>query len=234
MLFRSNLKIAATPKSRTQKSLTIQSPFLRGSIEGDYSYRTLPASLLNIMRRYLPSLILPDKKPTQSDNNFRFDLHVYDTELLSTVFLLPIKVYTHSAIHGYFNDKTQRLRMEGYFPRLRYENKFIESGMFLCENPNDRFHVHLRFNNRKTNGSVNMALEAEAQNDSIRTTLNWGNSSEVTYSIIHSNRKSPSWSGRRRSLSTRSKPSPCTAPLSICTCCQFCADPPDTSWKEPG
>lgn len=180
--FMDNLKIAATPKSRTQKSLTIQSPFLRGSIEGDYSYRTLPASLLNIMRRYLPSLILPDKKPVQSDNNFRFDLHVYDTELLSTVFLLPIKVYTHSAIHGYFNDKTQRLRMEGYFPRLRYENKFIESGMFLCENPNDRFHVHLRFNNRKTNGSVNMALEAEAQNDSIRTTLNWGNSSEVTYS----------------------------------------------------
>ena len=31
-------------------------------------------------------------------------------------------------------------------------------------------------------GAVNIALEAQAQNNSIQTTLNWGNSSTVTYS----------------------------------------------------
>lgn len=48
-------------------------------------------------------------------------MHIYNTELLSTVFQIPVKVYTHSTIKGYFNDKAQRLRVEGYFPRLRYE-----------------------------------------------------------------------------------------------------------------
>ena len=40
----------------------------------------------------------------------------------------------------------------------------------------------LRFSNRKSSGAVNIALEAQAQNNSIQTTLNWGNSSTVTYS----------------------------------------------------
>lgn len=54
--------------------------------------------------------------------------------------------------------------------------------MFLCENPGDQFHTRLRFSNRKSSGAVNIALEAQAQNNSIQTTLNWGNSSTVTYS----------------------------------------------------
>ncbi len=180
--FLDNFKIAASPKGEHQKQLTIASNFLQGSIEGDYSYRTLPISVLNIMRRYIPALILPDKKPIETENNFKFDLHIYDTELLSTVFQIPLKIYTHSTLKGYFNDKAQRLRVEGYFPRLRYGDKYIESGMILCENPGDQFHTRLRFNNRKSSGAVNVALEAQAKNDSIQTTLNWGNSSSVTYS----------------------------------------------------
>ena len=42
--------------------------------------------------------------------------------------------------------------------------------------------TRLRFSNRKSSGAVNIALEAQAQNNSIQTTLNWGNSSTVTYS----------------------------------------------------
>lgn len=180
--FLNNLKIAATREDGHQKRLSIISSFLQGSIEGDYSYRTLPASVLNIMRRYIPALILPDKKMTVTENNFNFDLHIYDTELLSAIFQIPIKVYTHSTVKGYFNDKARRLRVEGYFPRLRYGEKFIESGMVLCENPGDRFHARLRFTDRKPDGSVNIALEAQAQKDSVQTTLNWGNNNAATYS----------------------------------------------------
>lgn len=180
--FMKNLKIAATRTDEHQKRLAITSNFLQGSIEGDYSYRTLPTSVLNIMRRYIPALIQPDKKPIETENNFRFDLNIYDTELLSTVFQIPIRVYTQSTLKGYFNDKAQRLRVEGYFPRLRYEDKFIESGMILCENPGDQFYARLRFSNRKSSGTVNVALETQAQNNNIQTTLNWGNSNTVTYS----------------------------------------------------
>ena len=180
--FMDNLRIAATQNDKHQKRLTINSNFLRGTIEGDYSYQTLPASVLNIMRRYIPALILPDKRPRETANNFYFDLHIYNTEILSTVFQIPLKVYTHSTLKGYFNDKLQRLRVEGYFPRLSYKEKFFESGVLLCENPGEQFQAKVRFTNRKPNGAVNVALEAQAKDDRIQAVFNWGNSSAVTYS----------------------------------------------------
>lgn len=177
-----NLKIAAIRRDDSHKQLKITSNFLNASIEGDYSYRTLPVSVLNIMRRYIPALILPDKMPMQSENNFRFDINIFNTDLFSTVFNIPVKVYTHSTLKGYFNDKARRLRVEGYFPRLLYQDKFIESGMILCENPGDKFHALLRFSNRKPTGAINVSVEAQAKDDLIETSLNWGNSSAVTYS----------------------------------------------------
>ncbi|WP_294606116.1 translocation/assembly module TamB domain-containing protein [uncultured Bacteroides sp.] len=180
--FLDNLKIAAIRRDESHKELKIASNFLNASIEGDYSYRTLPASVLNIMRRYIPALILPNKQQVESENNFHFDVNIFNTDLFSTLFNIPVKVYTHSTLKGYFNDKAQRLRVEGYFPRLRYGDKFIESGMILCENPGDKFHARLRFSNRKSTGAINVALETQAKDDIIQTSLNWGNSSTVTYS----------------------------------------------------
>ena len=181
--FMENFKLIASRPDDTRKRLDIRSSFLRGSIEGDYSYRTLPASILNILRRYVPSL-LPAKtdKSVETENNFGFDLHIYDAELLSRVFDIPLTVYTHSTVKGYFNDKARRMRVEGYFPHLRYDNKFIESGLVLCENPGDRFQARVRLTQRQAKGTVNLAVEAQAMNDSIRAILNWGNSSAVTYS----------------------------------------------------
>lgn len=188
--FLNNFKVAAVNESGKEKSLTISSNFLTGNIAGDYSYKTLPASILNILKRYIPALmdngstkdLEKKRKPIQTNNNFYFDLHLYDTELISAILNIPLKIYAHSTIKGYFNDESQRLRVEGYFPRMRYKNNFIESGMFLCENPNQQIHTSLRFTNRKPKGTINIALEAQAQNDSIRTILNWGNNANTTYS----------------------------------------------------
>lgn len=179
--FMDNFKLVALRKSENQKRLDFYSSFLRGSIEGDYSYRTLPTSILNILRKYLPTL-LPNLQPTETNNNFGFDLHIYDTDLLTKVFQIPLTVYTHSTVKGYFNDKAQRMRLEGYFPHLRYGNRFIESGLLICENPSDHFRTRIRFTNRRPDGAINIALEAMAQNDSIQTILNWGNSNAITYS----------------------------------------------------
>ncbi len=180
--FMDNFNVSAIRKGNNSKCLSFTSSFLKGNIEGNYSYRTLPASLLNIMRRYVPSLINPSEKIKETENNFHFDIHLYDTELFYSVFQIPIRLYTHSSINGYFNEQAGRLRVEGYFPRLRYDNKFIESAMFLCETPGEEIRTQLRLTNRKNNGAVNLSIEAQAKNDVLHTTLNWGNSSITTYS----------------------------------------------------
>ena len=177
--FMNNMNIRAS-KQNNENQLRLTSEFLTASVEGKFQYHTLPASILNIMRKYVPSLILPPKKPIETHNNFQFDIHIYNTDILSTIFDIPLTVYTHSTLKGYFNDPLQRL--EGYFPRLQYKNNFIESGMILCENPSDHIRARVRLTNLKKKGAVNLSLDAQAKDDNISTTLNWGNSAAVTYS----------------------------------------------------
>ena len=190
----SNLKIASVITDAQHKRLTIHSPSLRASIEGNYSYRTLPLSVEHIIRRYLPAL-LPEKESKNKamaqykgklkllpENDFGFDIHLFDAELFSTLFHVPLTLYAHSTVKGYVNDRMERLRIEAYFPRVRYKQKFYESAMLLCENPADQFRVHARFNEMKPNGAINVALEAHARGDSLHTQLHWGNSGTTTYS----------------------------------------------------
>ena len=179
--FMNNMNIRAS-KQNNENQLRLTSEFLTASVEGKFQYHTLPASILNIMRKYVPSLILPPKKPIETHNNFQFDIHIYNTDILSTIFDIPLTVYTHSTLKGYFNDPLQRLRVEGYFPRLQYKNNFIESGMILCENPSDHIRARVRLTNLKKKGAVNLSLDAQAKDDNISTTLNWGNSAAATYS----------------------------------------------------
>lgn len=179
--FMNNLKVSATHNDN-KNQLKLTSEFLTANVDGNFLYHTLPVSVMNIMRRYVPSLILPDKKPIETHNNFKFDIHIYNTDFLSTVFDVPLKVFTHSTVNGYVNDEMQRLRVEGYFPRLQYGNMFIESGLLICENPSDQFRTQVRFTNLKKEGAVNVSLNTQAKDDQVSTTVNWGNNAAVTYS----------------------------------------------------
>lgn len=182
----SNLKMTSETRDAMHKRLTIISPSFHASIEGNYSYRTLPLSLKQILGRYLPSLMEQKESKVQHtftpENDFGFDLYLADAELFSSLFHVPLTLYAPATVKGYVNDRMGRLRMEAYLPRLRYKQKFYESAMLLCENPADRFRAHARFNEIKSEGAVNVTLEASARGDSIDTQLHWGNSGVSTYS----------------------------------------------------
>lgn len=179
--FMNNLNVSATHNDN-KNQLKLTSEYLTANVEGKFLYHTLPASIMNIIRSYVPSLVPKEKKVVETNNNFMFDIHIYNTEPLSAAFDIPLKIYAHSTVKGYVNDQMRRLRVEGYFPRLQYDNMFIESGLLICENPSDKFHAQVRFTSWKKSGAVNVSLDTQAQNDQLATTVNWGNNAAVTYS----------------------------------------------------
>lgn len=179
--FMKNMNIQAT-RANDENQLKLTSEFLTADIKGRFKYNTLPVSVMNIMRKYVPSLLASSKKTVDTNNNFQFDINIYNTDILSTIFDIPLSVYSHSTIKGMFNDASQRMRIEGYFPRLQYNNNFIESGMVLCENTSEHIRAKIRLTNQKKHGAVNLSLDAQAKDDNINTTLNWGNNAITTYS----------------------------------------------------
>ena len=176
-----NIRMVATRESGKNK-LVLRSEFLSADIEGNYSYRTLPVSITNMARKYLPSVFASQKTIVATNNIINFDIHIFNSEILPAVFDIPLNIYSHSTFKGYLNEQTNRMRVEGYFPRFSYGNTFIESGMVLVENPSDHLRGRVRFSNHKKNGAVNFALDAQAQSDTLTTRLNWGNNATTTYS----------------------------------------------------
>lgn len=179
--FMKNLNIAAKQTAGV-KSLELNSEFLTATVRGNYSYQTIPVSIMKTVERYIPSLLTVNKKYKEPHNDFTFNADIYNTDILSTVFNIPLNVYRHSTIKGYFNDNDRKLKIDGYFPGVQYSNMFFESGIVLCESTDDQFKCNIRGSKRMKSSTVNVSLEALAENDKLHTSINWGNNALQTYS----------------------------------------------------
>ena len=163
------------------KQLRLKSDFIDAGIAGNYSYRTLYSSVASVLGRYLPGYF-PQTKAHKADNDFNFDVTVSNTDFVSAVMQVPLTVYSESTLKGFFSDNAGRMRIEGYFPRLRYDGRLIESGVLQCDNSGDRFQANVRFSDRRAGDALNVSASATARNDSIEATLNWGNTGAMTLS----------------------------------------------------
>ncbi len=177
----SNLNVKAKHSEDTNK-LIIDSDFFKAAIDGKYNYSTIYNSLVNTAKNYLPAVTSQIKGKQKTNNNFSFTLDLIDTGIFTEFLNIPFQTYAHSTLSGYINDENNRVHIEGYFPKFRYKNQFFESGMVLIENPNDIINAKVRLSKKKRNTSVNFSVDATAKNDSLFTTLHWGNNDKVTYS----------------------------------------------------
>ena len=106
-----NLTITAG-KVGGEKEIQILSPFMTAVVRGDYSYQTIPASVLQTMQRYIPSLITLKKNKKKANNNFKFDIQLNNTEFFKKMFFIPLDVRMPASLKGYVNDLGGRLRVE--------------------------------------------------------------------------------------------------------------------------
>ena len=165
-----------------EKELHIQSPFMNAWIQGNYSYSTIPSSIMHIMQRYIPSLIALDDKRQRPQNDFKFNIEIKNTDLFEKLFYLPVHMHMPSSLKGYVDDNNNRLRIEGYFPSITYNGTLYESGSLFCENPSNQFNCFIRGNMLMNSGAmINLSMDAQAKEDQLKTHLYWGNNTDVTY-----------------------------------------------------
>lgn len=164
------------------KELRISSSFMTAVIRGNYSYHTIPASIIQTVQRYIPSLLSVKDNMPDPHNNFGFDIKLEDAEVFSKLFQIPLELHLPATLKGYFNDGEEKLRVEGYFPALKYNGTHYDSGILLCENPSDQFRCSVRGAMLMKSGAMlNLSVEANASDDRLETTVNWGNNTNVTY-----------------------------------------------------
>ncbi|MBQ8441863.1 MAG: translocation/assembly module TamB domain-containing protein [Bacteroides sp.] len=179
--FLNNLTLTAGQVS-DEKEIQILSPFMTAIVRGDYSYQTIPASVLQTMQRYIPALVSWKKDKKVLSNNFRFDIQLNSAEFFNKLFYVPLEVHMPLSMRGYVNDADGRLRLDGSIPSLTYKGTRYDSVTLLCENPSDHFNCRLRGSMLMNSGAMlTMSVDAEAEQDRLKTIVNWGNNTDVTY-----------------------------------------------------
>ncbi len=165
-----------------EKEMRIHSPFLEAYIRGDYTYSTIPTSVLRAMQQYIPALVSFDDHRKKTANNFHFNIQVKDTELFKKLFFIPVEMHMPASLNGFVNDHEEKLKLEGFFPRLTYNGTLYESATLLCENPADQLNCQVRGSMLLGSGAMlNLSVDCNAADDRLVTLLNWGNNTDVTY-----------------------------------------------------
>lgn len=172
-----------------QKEIRIDSPFLTGTIQGQYAYHTLLRSMENVIRTYLPSLFPEDKREkgkkntTEPNNQFRFQFRMENSEFLSKVLNIPFELQIPATFSGQLNDSLSQLRINGSIPQFTYKGKYYESGTLLCESHSDELQCQVRAGTLMKKGAMfNFSLITRAKNDKLHSTVYWGNNTQLTYS----------------------------------------------------
>ena len=167
------------------KTIRIKSDFINGEINGNYSYKTIPASVIKVAHRYIPSFFDESNKiiKQKTDNNFTLRFTIDNSNFFNKVLKLPVELNMPATLNGYIDDSKTKVYINANIPEIIYNNKKYESTTLLFENPEEDLHCHVRSNLLMKKGAmVNVSLNAKAYNDTLATNVFWGNNTSVTYS----------------------------------------------------
>ncbi|MEN9918643.1 MAG: hypothetical protein RL662_1079 [Bacteroidota bacterium] len=134
-----NLKIEALGQADA-RTLTVESDLLDGKVIGAYSFTDIVESFKKTINAYLPALVdyKENKKKKYKTNNLEFNFTIKNTEKFSQVFKLPVTVHTPAKIVGFYNDESDRFKLEAFVPSLKAGGSKIQAGYLVVENSEEQ------------------------------------------------------------------------------------------------
>lgn len=172
-LYLGNLQVSAT-NNQPERLLTIESYFLNGNINGDFKFKTLPATVMDIAHGAFPDFI-PEKNVTSNDN-LSFDFTIKNNNTLTEYFNLPIRLLTDVRIDGIINGNEGIAKLNMDCPYLQQgKNKLIREtalNLSLNRNTNDyTINAHSMLPGK--NGDINIGINAIAKENRLESDIKW-------------------------------------------------------------
>ena len=178
--FVENISVKANHNGKS-KEIIFNSPFMNGSILGEFNYESLPISITSALNKYIPSLVAEIKSETPH-NNFDFNFNIDNSEFFSKMLFIPIELNKPAQIKGFVNDDENRLKIEASLPEFKYKNSQYDSGILNIENNGKELLCNLYGSSLLNSGvMVNLSVKSSLKNNELTTTLNWGNNAVNTY-----------------------------------------------------
>lgn len=175
------LSVEASGES-SNRLLTIKSDIVNGEVKGAYSFSTLPKSIQNTLFNYFPALVkevaplTPKNADVIENNNLTFDIQINNTSNLTEVFKLPVTVLNQAKVVGFYNNLTDKLKLEIFTPAIFAGGANIRSGYVLVENPNGKIKAEVNAILLNKNGSkTEFGITSASETNTIDTKIIFAN-----------------------------------------------------------
>ncbi len=166
------LNIAETENTKTLK---IESDVINGSVVGNYKLSSLKNSFEGVLAKYLPVLNqgkAPNKNP-DDENDLDFLLKIENTEEISDILKLPVKIFTPATISGDYNDADDVFHLTLNAPDLKAGGMNIKNANILTYNSNDSVKIAIDAQVLGKKESINnVSITSGLAHNTINTNIN--------------------------------------------------------------
>lgn len=170
-----------TTNDTHQKNVSIDSPLLSGSLTGNFTFSSLSKDIQRSLAFYLPSAFGELPKDSVPSNRFSFDLSVADTRNFSSIFELPLTIYSQANLKGSYDNTSDSLRLEAKIPYLQYHNYRIENNIINLANDHHRLNLKIAATHLGKNNKLLLNSEWNIGNDSIYSSVRWTDQDKGKY-----------------------------------------------------
>lgn len=169
--------------TNTPQSIQVKSNIMNGSITGEYSFKTLYHSFIEVLSSSIPALVKSTQKEISENNDFKFHFSFNNTGQISSALELPVTFGEEANIDGFFSSKNKQFKLNAALPEFAIKRSRFESGQLVLEKMDERIRLHMHTNGlNKKNQYILLSLNADAMADSLNTQLNWSNMAAATFS----------------------------------------------------
>jgi hypothetical protein len=160
----------------SDRNISLTSDFVNGKLIGDYNFSSAKRTLMSALGKVFPTLLQPDDSSDYlTDNNFKFELKIKDTEAAAEFFNLPVSVVYPATITGVVCAPEGDLSLNVSAPFLRNGSKLIENTQLalFIDGSDGTATLDATTVTPTKNGGMTLALQATGHNDRLDSDFMW-------------------------------------------------------------
>ncbi len=170
-------------KGDSSSELSVDTPFLTGSLRGNYDFRTIAGELRDMAEHFMPAIAKDEQKsPMKAEredmfaNRFTFDFRIKPSGVLSEFFNLPVTVLYDGSLQGVVDRNGGFANMEIALPYISKGDKIIENTELFAQLdiPSDKSQIYATTQFPTKKGDMNLAVGISAANNVVHTNIDWG------------------------------------------------------------
>ncbi len=104
----------------SQKTLSLNSDFMNASVQGVFTFSTLPGVVQHLFHRLLPAYISDKPESVKTDQRFTYAIGIDDSHVMTELFFPSVSI-TDASLKGRLDNSKGILEMSGYVEQFRYE-----------------------------------------------------------------------------------------------------------------